>query len=326
VPDTDPRILELIREQCALVSAGARLVHLDEAALPAYAARLIAEGHGRDSSPADPWLATADDAESRATLVVALDAVNFGSGYHPLLTKRPGLSGAVTIATGLRDHFERSGGLTAADLIALTPAAAHTIFGQPVDDGPIDKLMTHLAVALGDLGRLVADRYDGRFLHLVDDAGHSAAGLVGVLDQLAFFHDVASWYDLEVPFYKRAQLTAADLARAFSGAGPGRFDDLDRLTAFADNLVPHVLRVDGVLRYEPELAEYIDAGELIRAGSEAEVEIRAGGVHAVERLCAAMADLGHPTTPQELDSLLWFRGGAPSYKAIPRHRTRSVFY
>jgi len=46
----------------------------------------------------------------------------------------------------------------------------------------------------------------------------------------------------------------------------------------------------------------------------------------VERLCAAMADQGHPTTPRELDFILWFRGGAPSYKAIPRHRTRSVFY
>ncbi len=37
---------------------------------------------------------------------------------------------------------------------------------------------------------------------------------------------------------------AIDLALA----GVAEFDDLDRLTIFADNLVPHVLRVDGVLR------------------------------------------------------------------------------
>ena len=326
MPATDPRILELIRERCAQVTAGARLVHLDPEAVTAYAARLIAEGHGRDEGPPDPWLATEGDAESRAALVIALDAINFGSGYHPLLTKRPGLSGAVTMATSLREHAERAGGVTAADLTAVTPAGAHEIFGQPHDGGPVDKLMTHVAVALEDLGRLVSESYDGRFVNLVDDAHRSAARLVGVLDQLAFFHDVAVWHDLEVPFYKRAQLTAADLARAFAGTGPGAFDDLDRLTAFADNLVPHVLRVDGVLRYEPELADYIDRGELIRAGSEAEVEIRAGGVHAVEQLCAAMTDQGQPTTPQELDFVLWFRGGAPRYKAVPRHRTRSVFY
>ena len=47
-------------------------------------------------------------------------------------------------------------------------------------------------------------------------------------------------------FWKRAQITANDLALA----GVAEFPDLDRLTIFADNLVPHVLRVDGVLRYD----------------------------------------------------------------------------
>ena len=37
-------------------------------------------------------------------------------------------------------------------------------------------------------------------------------------------------------------------------AGIVRFRDLDRLTIFADNLVPHVLRCDGVLVYDPRLA------------------------------------------------------------------------
>jgi hypothetical protein len=326
VTGADPRILDLIRQRCAEVSAGARLVHLDADAVPAYAGRLIAEGHGRDELPADPWLATEGDAESRAALVIALDAINFGSGYHPVVTKRPDMSGAVTMATSLCEHADRSGGITAASLSRLNAADPHTIFGQPHDDGPVDKLMAHMAVALADLATLVTDRYDGRFLNLVDDARHSAARLVGLLDQLAFFHDVATWRDIEVPLYKRAQLTAADLSRAFDGQGPGHFDDLDRLTAFADNLVPHVLRVDGVLHYDPDLASYVDRGELLRAGSEAEVEIRAVGVDAVERLCAAMGERGHPTTPQELDHILWFRGGAPRYKAIPRHRTRSVFY
>jgi hypothetical protein len=68
----------------------------------------------------------------------------------------------------------------------------------------------------------------------------------------------------KVPFYKRAQLMAADLWVAFGGRGPGHFDDLERLTIFADNLVPHVLRVDGVLLYEEALASRIEAEELIR--------------------------------------------------------------
>lgn len=76
-----------------------------------------------------------------------------------------------------------------------------------------------------------------------------------------------------MPILKRAQLTAADLALALGRSPLGRFDDLDRLAVFADNLVPHVLRVEGVLVYDPELLERISAGELLQPGEEAEVEI-----------------------------------------------------
>ena len=69
-------------------------------------------------------------------------------------------------------------------------------------------------------------------------------------------------------------------------AGVAQFADLDRLTIFADNLVPHVLRVDGVLRYEPGLAALIDSERLLPAG-EAEREIRAYALHM--RLIAELA-------------------------------------
>ena len=117
-------------------------------------------------------------------------------------------------------------------------------------------------------------------------------------------------------FYKRAQIVPSDLALA----GVAEFEDLDRLTIFADNLVPHVLRVDGVLRYEPDLAAHIDAGKPLPPG-RAEREIRACALHACELLAQRT---GIP--PRVLDVALWNRGQAPEYKAIPRHRTRSVFY
>jgi hypothetical protein len=117
-------------------------------------------------------------------------------------------------------------------------------------------------------------------------------------------------------FYKRAQIAAADLALA----GVARFGDLDRLTIFADNLVPHVLRCEGVLRYDAALAAHIDAGRLLPAGAQ-EREIRACAVHACELLAARLG-----TTAHELDNALWSRGQAPEFKALPRHRTRSVYY
>jgi hypothetical protein len=117
-------------------------------------------------------------------------------------------------------------------------------------------------------------------------------------------------------FWKRAQIAANDLALA----GVAEFSDLDRLTIFADNLVPHVLRVDGVLRYDPALAARIDAGELLPPGEE-EREIRGCAVHACELLSQR---LGMPA--RMLDTALWSRGQAPRYKSVPRHRTRTVYY
>ena len=88
-----------------------------------------------------------------------------------------------------------------------------------------------------------------------------------------------------VPFLKRAQIAAADLARA----GVAAFHDLDRLTMFADNLVPHVLRIDGVLTYDPDLVVGSSSGELIEHDSPEEIEIRACALHAVELIAAERA-------------------------------------
>jgi hypothetical protein len=117
-------------------------------------------------------------------------------------------------------------------------------------------------------------------------------------------------------FWKRAQIVPNDMALA----GVAEYDDLDRLTIFADNLVPHVLRVDGVLVYDDGLASRIDAGDLLEPGAE-EREIRACAVHACELIAAR---LGVP--PRVLDTWLWNRGQERRYKAVPRHRCRTVFY
>ena len=92
---------------------------------------------------------------------------------------------------------------------------------------------------------------------------------------------------------------------------------------FPDNLVAHVLRLDGVLRFDPELSARIENQELIAHGSTQEVEIRACEVHAVELL---VAELGGQADSRQLDLWLWTRGARPEYKNRPRHRTRCPYY
>ncbi len=318
-------VLAEVRAACRAVAGRARFVGIDEERIGSYAQSLALALATTPAAELDRDHHVLGTPEETLAFFLTLDAINFGSGYFPVLRKRPGLSGYFTVATSLKERFESAGGWSAEGLTRLSADDCAATFGQE-RDGPAAELMGLFARALNDLGRFLLERYDGRFAGPVEAAGGSAEELVRLLAAMPFFRDVEGYEELEVPFYKRAQLTAADLALAFGGEGPGRFRDLDRLTIFADNLVPHVLRVDGVLRYDPELAARIDGGELIAAGSREEVEIRACALHAVELLVEALGASGTAATAMRLDYLLWNRGQGPSYKARPRHRTRTVYY
>jgi hypothetical protein len=284
-----------VRRHCATVAAAARWVEIDLEALgriePGPPPELDRERHYLEGSQEDV-----------ATYMLTLDAINFGSGWFPTLCKRPGSSGYYTVAWALADRFRAQGPWTNEELRALDQAEVAQTLGQEPDH----ELMGLFAEALRDLGTFLDDR---TALDVVDAAGGSAEKLASDLAEgMPFFDDRG--------FYKRAQIVPNDLVLAeLTG-----FHDLDRLTIFADNLVPHVLRVDGVLRYHPELVAKIDRGELLPPG-EQETEIRACAVHACELIAQP---LGVP--PRVLDTWLWDRGQEPRYKALPRHRTRTVYY
>jgi hypothetical protein len=307
------------------VTAAARWVGIDDVALAAYAdelARALGAERGRFSAPGPPpeWVVGAP--ESRTGLVLALSAVNFGSGWHPVLRKERGLSGARTVAAGLTRWWTAAGGLRPAELADLDAPTVAAVVGQD-PHGPAGDLVELFADGLRDLGRWVQDRHGGSWSAVVAAAGGSAARLAGALAALPQWddrarHPVAG----EVWLYKRAQLAVADLALA----GVADFADVGRLTLMADNLVPHVLRLDGVLGIDPELLERIERGELLEAGDPEEVELRAVSVTAVERLVAALAERGRPTTAADIDRRLWWRGRLPRFKARPRHRTRCTWY
>jgi hypothetical protein len=236
------------------------------------------------------------------------------------------MSGYFTIATALREHVARHGRLTTADLRGMTPERCAEIFDQPRDGELAMELMALFARAWRNLAAALDERHGGSFVELVRNAGGSGAALVAELDRIDEYHDVATYHGYMVPLYKRAQITVFDLAEAFGHRRLGSFDDLDRLTMFADNLVPHVLRVDGVLDFHPDLVARIDAGDDITSGSEPEVEIRAVALDAVESMVGHLRSLGRSVTAGEMDSVLWNRGAGDRYKSVPRHRTRCVYY
>ena len=277
------QLLDEVRSTCREIAAGARFVSIDL-------------GAAREPPLVDGSEAPAGGAD----FLLQLDAINFGSGWFPTLRKRPGLSGYRTVEAA----FAERGPWTNAELRELDAAAVSGALGQD----PAHPLMGLYAEALRDLGRFLGDRSAP---DLVEAARGSAERLATLLARgMRFFDDRG--------FYKRAQIVPSDLALA----GAAGFDDLDRLTIFADNLVPHVLRLDGALELDPGLAAAIEAGTLVPEGSEAEVELRACAVDAVERLVERLPG----ATAARLDTVLWNRGAGERYKAMPRHRTRTVSY
>jgi len=300
----DMSLTDDIRAACAAVAGRAQQVRIREDAIEAYAATLPAE------SPPAPDLAPGEPDERRAAFQITLNAINFGSGWFPTLRKKPGMSGFRTVEAGLRAH----GPWSADELAAIGRDEVAAAVGQD----PEHELMGLFETALRELGAKVRDEHGGSFLALARSAP-SAEALAEELAGWPTWFDVSPYEELQVPFFKRAQIAAADLALA--GLGPS--EGLDRLTLFADNLVPHVLRIDGVLEFDNGLVARIDAGELIVHDAPEEVEIRACALHAVELLVAAHPG---PTTATAVDNHLWHRGGGTRYKAHPRHRARTPAY
>jgi hypothetical protein len=288
-------LCDAVRAHCARIAGSARSVQIDVAALDALA--------GAPTATLDPALHHLDGSDEEvARYLLTLDAINFGSGWFPTLRKRPGCSGYATVASALSDHFRAEGPWSNAQLRALDATTLARTLGQSAEH----ELMGLYAQALRGLGGWLGAR---TVLDQIGEAGSSAQALAaGLVAGMSMFDDRG--------FYKRAQIVAANLALA----GVASFNDLDRLTIFADNLVPHVLRCEGVLVYDPRLAAHIDAGRLLRMGPQ-EHEIRACAVHACELLSARLG-----VAPRVLDNWLWNRGQSPEYKARPRHRCRCIYY
>jgi hypothetical protein len=288
-----------VRVACAEIAASARHVRIDIGAMPplepAPAPELHPQRHYLEGEPADV-----------ATYLLTLDAINFGSGWFPLLRKRVAdgapVSGYFTVAWELADRFRAEGPWTNAQLRTMTTVE----IARVLDQSPDLELMSLYAQALRALGGFLGRR---SALELVAQSGGRAQTLAQSLaGAMAMFADSG--------FYKRAQIVPHDLALA----GVATFDDLDELTIFADNLVPHVLRCAGVLVYDDALADHIDAERLLPMDRR-EHEIRGCAVHACELLSRRDG-----VAPQILDQRLWDHGQSPEIKARPRHRCRTVYY
>ncbi len=180
---------------------------------------------------------------------------------------------------------------------------------------------------LREAGSIILSGLGGDITALLHAASGSAERLAClIVSHFPSFRDEAAYKGEKVFFWKRAQIFVSDVFAAFGGKQWGKFEDMDRLTAFADYKLPQVLRELGILSYRPELATRIEAMEHLEAGSQEEVEIRAMTVWAVERLREEFLRRGKTLTSPQIDGWLWGLGQMDNFRKHPYHRCRTIYY
>lgn len=195
---------------------------------------------------------------------------------------------------------------------------------------PMPMLDEKLAV-LHQVGAVLVEKYEGRFHKFVDacsprlyDRGN---GLIErLVKEFPRFNDVSQFDGHEIKFYKLAQLGVWMLYATLHKAGKFRLDDPEKMTAFADYIVPVALRLLGITSYSKELENTINTHRLIPRDSRQEIEIRAHCIYATALLAEEINKLRGPKEQviiPQIDARLWTHYHTTSW---PHHLTQTIMY
>ncbi|CAI5725250.1 unnamed protein product [Hyaloperonospora brassicae] len=280
--------------------------------------------------------------------------LSFGSGYRKDLHKYADRGAHDTIVFGLIGMYISVPKLDAAFLQNVSVDIVASYFGIPLEKdeevsrgiymakpGPLKPLAVMIQKVLNESGQKLVDMKLADFgafvlAHLSpkhtnelrakspEGSGASAAYLVTQLVAVfPGFDDHNEFHGEKVYFLKRAQLAVACIYRRFKDSDPMlAFTDINKLTAFSDNVLPCVLHALGMLEYDTELESLINRGEELRAGQR-ECELRAAAIVACDQI--VMASDGRIGT-LELDFYLWRMGKEDRFRGLERHATRDTFF
>lgn len=185
---------------------------------------------------------------------------------------------------------------------------------------------------LREAGRILEEEFDGSVITLIEDAKNSAARLVNLLAaKFPCFADEGTFERKKVRFLKRAQIFVADIWAAFEGEGYGEFNDIDKITIFADYRIPQMLHSLGILWFCPPLENKIRRFEIIESGHEWEMQIRGCSIWGVELLRREILKIKPETKINAIliDFFLYDMAKEKETEeadVIPHHRTRSIWY
>jgi hypothetical protein len=212
-------------------------------------------------------------------------------------------------------------------LARISRAELNKIFQGNIEMPMLDEKLAVLRAA----GQVLADKYDGHFHKFI----HSCSPKLydrgnGLIDRLVTefprFNDVSMLDGHEIKIYKLPQLGIWMLYANMHKAGKFRLDDPEKMTAFADYIVPVGLRLMGITSYSPELENAINSYQLIPRDSRWEVEIRAHCLYATALLTEEINRI-RPADKQviipQIDARFWVPYHTTTW---PHHLTETIMY
>jgi hypothetical protein len=180
-------------------------------------------------------------------------------------------------------------------------------------------------------GAILAAKYDGRFYNFIKSCSpklyDNGNGLVERLAaEFPRFNDISEYDGQKIKIYKLTQLGYWQIYSGLHGTGAFKLEDPQKMTAFADYIVPVGLRLMGMTSYSPELEKTINTYQMIPRDSKWEIEIRAHCLYATALLADEINKI-RPASQQiiipQIDARLWTHFHTTDW---PHHLTKTIMY
>jgi len=184
---------------------------------------------------------------------------------------------------------------------------------------------------LHQVGKVLAQKYGGRFHNFVKSCSpklydHGNGLIDRLVAEFPRFNDISLVDGREIKFYKLAQLGVWMLYATLHRSGKFRLDDPQKMTAFADYIVPVALRLHGITSHSERLEKAINAHQLIPRDFRWEIEIRAHCIYATALLTEEINKL-RPADLQviipQIDARFWTHFHTTTW---PHHLTQTIMY
>lgn len=212
-------------------------------------------------------------------------------------------------------------------LAKMTRTDMEKVFAGNIEMPMLDEKLA----LLHEAGAILAAKYDGRFYNFIQSCSpklyDNGKGLVERLAaEFPRFNDVSQYDGHEIKIYKLTQLGYWQIYSGLHSTGAFKLEDPQKMTAFADYIVPVGLRLMGMVSYSPELERTINTYQMIPRDSRQEIEIRAHCLYAT----ALLADEVNKIRPKDqqiiipqIDARMWTHFHTTSW---PHHLTKTIMY